>query len=490
MRIFGMAVLVLTAFNTLTAQTYSTRLSSMGGVSLAVPDPSSEAFINPAKMAKLSGLQLRLTPGYLKYSIKEEESYSYAVNDNNKNSEEYKQNESGISGDFHLQLFPFHIGGLYNTAKSYNKTTQTSGYNSPFIPEYSTEYSTPSNKIQLQAAFCVSDLSIGASGFLSNQKETYTRKYNNPNYIYEYETQTIDDNKGGSIGAFYDFSNLNEVSILFSRSSVKIEDKQPTREVQNGNSYPINFPYLENNSGNVTSIDLETRLHPLEKIILGIGFNTDFGTSDQTVTQTWTSYQNPAGIYEARKNEKSDLNSYRTGVGLTYITEVPIIFSLEFWRGSTELKTSTLFTNNSEPGTTPVYKRGNISSESTEKTIENSLRVGIEIGLAEILVMRAGSQIIWTSSETEYKSKINNYISKNSGTVDAHIIPSVGLGIKLSPLHIDYALTALKKDIPYYYDYIYYLRSYSISPGTRIPYYIPSMSDIAFNHQITLSVEL
>ena len=475
-------------------QSYSARLEGMGNLSIAVPEPESEAYINPANAALTSGILLRFHPNYLHFNNASEYSYSSSSSPSSSTSQkdEYRTTSASFPLDALISFDILHIGASYSREAFSSRDYSENGSTPSNPSKYETQITNYGSTAKLLADYDLGILSIGAMGtFIGtnlenkyNSKNNYSYDTNSSSITRTIENKTPDDfsSKEIRLGALLNLGDVTQISTLFGLSSAKDEQKaSETRYdgiLQPNNNHSI---YSAEIPSNLIGAELRQRLS--KTFLLGIRVQRTGLTEEDFGKNNYLDYGILSPIYEKRKNAETDATEFGGGVGISFQPTEGTLASIEF-----ELTT---FTHNDksieavENGPSYSLHRGAISGETKYSGVREALRAGGEVAISSFLTLRAGIEAVWQSYDYEY-NYISDYstppatttASKSLGNTSAFCTGRLGATFTLSFLRIDYAL-ALQTS-PWY-------SSHSIYSNIS---YSSSQDDMHFRHSLTATIQL
>ncbi|MBF8248730.1 MAG: hypothetical protein HW374_1530 [Bacteroidetes bacterium] len=489
MRILA-AVLFLLMSSSLFSQPNSVRLFGMGNVSIAVPDPEGEAFVNPAKVVRLTGVFLRLRPTYLRDSRPSDGSSSY-ISGGSSYSSNYSSDNTQTDAlapvDGVISLNPLYVGGSASYQITSWNTSNESGDRNPSYTQSNrskNETNGPSTSLSLLGAFDLGGVSVGASASMSNtsQENKFSSVYASspPGTTNSNESESKFESNGTSLVAGFFAGSLDtyEISVYGNLGFSKSEN-EPTRIVSNGVPQPLNEPYVNRNEASNNSVFAEIRKRIDERFLLGGRISRSSSSSDDFNKSRWYSSSNPQGIYDERKTGTSEETSYEFGAGCSWTVQSGGVFSVEFLL-SPNTYTRKKFSPTEGTYDGRVYRRGDVAYEAEDKRLAKTLRLGGEIPVADGLSLRVGAEVIWSSLENTSRQFYDQRTEKNTGIVDAAFYGGGGFSYALSPFRVDYTLSAIPKIM--YSSYPYY--------GPYYGPYSPSQIDVLMRHHLTVALQL
>ncbi|MGB2867700.1 MAG: hypothetical protein WBD36_04570 [Bacteroidota bacterium] len=493
MRSIFLTVVVTVFSSVLSSQPNSTRLSAMGNVSIAVPDPESEAFLNPARATRLRGVTLRLTPAYARNSFVEDRSTKSSSGGSfNGAKSNLEQIQTGIMGtaDAVVSLAPLFWGvqagyGSNSVKNSSDYSSQNSGSSTSNV--YSYEESGPSSIVSLLAALDIQGVSVGVSALQDHSKVTLTNSsayssspYGSPySYLDEAEEEgTNTDLRVGLVGGSTDTYELAAYGIL---GSTKVE-QHPTRSLYNGVPQPISDPSVARYETSRNSLLAEARLPANETLLLGARIQRNSSSTETFQKMRWYDSSNPQGVYTERKTGTTDLTAFEFGVGCSWHVSTTGLFAAELVLSPSTLTSKSYYT---ESGTTPdgrPYRVGGLNSQEEDKILSRIIRVGGELRVTDEFTVRAGVEVLWATQDDEWNQNLELRTEKLSGDYTNSLSGGGGLSYNAGTIRIDYAITFIPTYrllfIPYY------------DPSGPTINYTTFQQDVNFYHAVTVALQL
>ncbi len=486
MRILA-AVLFFLMSSSLFSQPNSVRLFGMGNVSIAVPDIEGEAFVNPAKAVRLTGVFLRLRPTYLRDSRSSDGSSSYLSGGSSYSSNyssDNTQTDALAPVDGVISLNPLYVGGSASYRLSSLNSSSESRQTYPTSSQSNSsksEASGPGTRMAVLGAFDFGGVSIGGSASMSNESQEYkfsnVYAYSPPGTTNSNEDESKFESSGTSLGAGFLAGSLDtyEISVYGNLGFSKSENK-PTRSVSNGVPQPLNEPYVNRYEASNNSVYAEIRKRIDERFLLGGRISRSSSSSDDFNKSRWYSSSSPQGIYDERKTGTSEETSYEFGAGCSWTVQSGGVFSVEFILSPNTSTRKGLFPTEGTAFDGRVYRRGDVAYEAEDKRLAKTLRLGGEIPVADGLYLRVGAEVIWSSLENTSRQFYDQRTDKNTGVDDGAFYGGGGFSYALSPFRVDYTLSAIPRIM--YSSYSYY------GP------YSTSQIDVLMRHHLTIALQL
>jgi len=481
------AVFFLLMSSSLFSQPNSVRLFGMGNVSIAVPDIEGEVFVNPAKAARLTGVFLRFRPTYLRDSRSGDGSSSYLSGGSSYSSNyssDNTQTDALAPVDAVISLGPLFIGGSASyQINSWNSSNESGDQNPGYSQSNRSKYETnrPSTSLSLLGAFDFGGISIGGAATLSNMGQESKSSYINSSSPgsstsseYEYKL----DFSGTTLRAGFIAGSTEtfEISMYGNLDLSKSEDK-PTRSVSNGVPQPLNEAYINRNESSTSSLVAELRSRVGERLMFGGRLKRSSLSGDYFSKSRWYEQSIPLGVYEERKTGVDEMTVYEIGAGCSWQAPSGGTFSIEFVLSPTSSTSKSLFPTS---GTYPdgrTYRKGDVSFERDDKSTAKTLRAGGELNVTEVLTLRAGSEVVWSSHEISSKQQYDQRTEKTNGSTSATFYASGGLSYVLSPFRFDYAIALVP-------NYNFPTLLFGPSFGYSIE------QDVFVRHHLTLALQL
>ena len=489
MRSILLTVFIILCSSVLSSQPNSTRLSAMGNVSIAVPDPESEAFMNPARATRLHGVTLHFTPAYARNSFTHDQSSTSPPGGSlsaGKNSTEEIQ--SGISGitDAVISLAPGCIGAQAgyqsNSVKnSSNSSSQSSG--SSNSNDYRYEETGHPWTISLLTALDFQGVSVGVSALRDNSKVTMTNSsaYSSSPYgsSYSYVDEAEEESgttvlRAGLVGGSTEAYELAAYGTL---TSTKVEQR-PTRSLYNGTPQPISDPSISRYEASQNSVLGEARLAVGESILLGGRIQRSGSSTENFQKMRWTDVSNPTGVYTERKTGLTEITAFEFGIGCSWHVATSGLFAVELLLSPSTLTSTSYYTENGTTSDGRPYRIGGISSEQEDKIVSKIIRAGGELRMTDELTVRAGFEVLWANHDYESKYNLDLRNEKSSGDYASSLSGGGGLSYNMGLIRFDYAFT--------------FVPSLRVLQGSYYdPYYsLTIQQDVNFYHALTMAVQL
>jgi hypothetical protein len=466
-------------------QSHSARLEGIGNLSIAVPEPESEAFINPAKAALTTGILLRFHPNYLHFNNASENTYS-SSSYNSKSKDEYSTTSVSFPLDALISIDIFHLGASYSrevfSLRDYSENGSIPSINETHITNYG-------STTKLLANIDLGILSVGAMRVFSGTDYESKDKSNNYTYYTGTDRRTVTrevkspidfSNKDIRLGALLYISSVTQLSALVSQSSTKIE--QQISETRYDGILQPNYNPSQSKTENVSNfMSAELRQRFSDTFLLGIRVQRTSLNGEDYYILYYTDYRVPT-FFTERKDGESDATEYSGGVGVSFQPSEGTLISIEFEFTSFKNTRKSLLV-----GYNYLYPRlhaGDVISESKYSGNSKTLRAGGEIAITSFITLRTGVEAAWQSYDEEYKSysdySIAATVSKYSGNTSALYTGRLGATLNFSILRIDYAL-ALQGTYPLFSE-ASLLSSSSIYPSLQ--------ADMRFRHYLTATFQL
>ena len=460
-------VLVSLCFSfALYAQQASTRLAGMGNVSIAVPDPESEAFSNPAKATRMKGILVRANPSYLRFSKSQDFSSSSGTPsyvNSSKSSNDYTLSNALLPFDALLSLNPFYVGGSF----SYLANSSESSYDYQY--SYPGSISTSKSKVEsspsgtsygLLVALDVGVIALGAgvsfSQGSSDDKNFYSDAYtNNPPTVNESASKSESDVKIYRVGLLYGSTDAVEVSFLGSMQPQTSEQKF-TRLVYSGQPQPDLPTYLSD--GTDYNLLGEVRCRLTDQILAGVRFTFSSSKVDESRKSTWYDALTLQGVYQERKIAVVEVSAYQFGGGLSWQISSGGIIAAEFVLAPATNSTRDFYTVDGTKSDGSPYRRGEISLEEEYKILSQIVRLGSEFSVGPDITLRLGAEVNWLSSDRSSKYTYDFSRISSNGMTGISFTGVGGFSYNIASLRFDYTLMFLSQPIPvsYFSPYLYY----------------------------------
>ncbi|MBI4429383.1 MAG: hypothetical protein HY562_09725 [Ignavibacteriales bacterium] len=464
----------------------SARLAAMGNVSMAVPDFESEAFLNPAKAARISGLMLRANPGYLRNSHKED--YSTSGQSVEKSTQEATITQAGFPVEGILSLDPLFVGGSVSYAPnsssdSYNYDRTYSG--SRETGSSSSEFSTATTGFSALGALSLSGFAVGAAIATSKATGEDHSAYRNSSqygsnsseYDYESDNTSFTMRAGALLGSTEGF----ELSLFAVRRQDKYES-QPTRLVFNGTRQQLQEPPINTSEGSNLQLVAEARNRISETVLLGGRARLDGFSSDSFRKDRYYDFTSPQSTYERRKTGSDENTLYEGGFGISWNPSDKTLFSAEAGVIVSHYQQKNFYTTSGTNSSGIPYRAGDISDEYELKSTMQVARIGAEISVTSDFIVRAGVEGSWGSGERTVKS--NYYQSRQvwTGLTASTLYASGGFSYHFPLFRVDYSFSFVPSISYFSYPYSFY-------PGTII-YFPISAQDLLIQHRMTGVIQL
>ena len=493
MRSILLTVAVTFFSSILLSQPNSTRLSAMGNVSIAVPDPESEAFQNPARAARLRGMTLRLTPAYARNSfVQDRSTKSSSAGSYLSTVSHSEQIQSGIAGttDVIIPLASFILGAQAgyqsNSVKNAsNYSNQSSGSGTTNV--YSYEESGPSTTISLLGAIDIQGTSVGASVLRDNSKVTLTNassySYSPDGSSYSYLDDAEEEGsntvfRAGLVGGSTDTYEFAAHGTLV---STKVEQR-PVRSLYNGVPQTIIDPMVSRYETNRNVLVAEVRVPADERILFGARVQRTSSTTENFQKMRWYDSSIPEGIYAERKMGTTDLTAFEIGLGCSWHVASSGLFAAELALAPSTLTAKSYYT---ESGTTPdgrPYRAGAVNSEEENKILTRMIRVGGELRVTDDVTLRAGLMVTWDTHDDEWKQNLDLRTETSNGNYSGSLSGGGGLSYNSDIVRMDYAVTCIPTNrllfVPYY------------DPSYPFRDFATLQQDVSFYHAVTITLPL
>jgi hypothetical protein len=445
----------------------------MGNVSIAVPDPESEAFINPARAARLGTLFVKASPLYSNWSKKIESKGSSSSSTNTDNME-LKNSNLLLPAEGVLTVGPLTVGG----GVSYDKGSYSGDYNhisgssgSTFSSTNNYIGSTPTTTLHALASIDIGVMSLGAAGRTSSGTATYESKYSSTGGSSgESASETANLTKELRGGILLGSPDALELSAFLTLQSMKSESK-PTKEIYNGVRQTIDPVPIGTNTSSPLEIIANLRMKSAERRTVGLRVGR--GTSSGETKNKAQYYDGSVPVYEERKTNSSDVSYFLFGVGVAWDVAEKGLISFEFEYKPTTSASKSLATTSVLGMNNRQFNRGDVIYESEYKYTPQAIRVGAEFELSPAFMVRGGGEFMWTTSEYTSKDIVYGSTNSSNGLSETRFSGGGGFTYAFSPFRFDYSFRL----VPYPY--------YSNSP-----YFSSFTTDVMFEHRASIAMQL
>lgn len=469
------------------AQTPSARLAGMGNLSIAVPDPLAEVFINPAKATRLKGMVVRGNPFYSTYSRKTSSFYKQDSPPQTNGSEnDLSTSQFLLPADFFLSLGTLAVAGsvaIGSDARNSRGNYENSSSESRYTSNGETEGALVQKRVTGRAAIDLGSITLGAAATLGSGTDNLKSAFSYSSSSFggssstssssEFKTEVSERNF--QIGAVIGSADALEISIVGELQTGKSENR-PTKIVNDGRPDPLTRPpigYEETMSGNVIG---DFRFWLSERLLLGGRARIVSETRNASRKAEYYDEGSASPTYEERKSGEQKTSASQFAVALTYQAAHAAVVGIELAIGPISTTQKNFYTTRGTASGNRRYSPGDVMSELTRNGTLKSLTLGGEIALDENLLVRTGGQTGWVFYESTYDEHYYQQNQESRGAPNSYFSFSGGLTYSVGALRFDYALGVIPN--------IFYTGFFGPSPYSSFSF------DVRFQHYLTVTVSL